>query len=175
AINPLLYRFAPSHALNTRELAVILTMTLIACGVPSQGQMRSFIPTLVAPFFHGRSNQQFWNAFVGMKLPHWMFPVPSDLDGRSSSIVSDFYGRIPEGTPIPYSAWIVPLLGWGVFIAGMFMTFIALAWLLRVQWGQNERLPFPMAQLQLSLIEPPEKGRYLNKLFRSPGFWIALV
>ena len=47
--------------------------------------------------------------------------------------------------------------------------------LVRRQWVENERLPFPIVQLQLALIEPPRRGRALNPLFRSWGFWIALA
>src|SRR5262249_14464279 len=149
------------------ELAVILTMTLVSCSIPSQGLLRSFLPTLVSSFRQGQSNASFWNAFVSMHLPHWLFPVRSPLaEGKYDPIVQDFYGRVRDGSPIPYGAWVVPLLGWGVFVVGLWATLVSLAWLFRVQWGQNERLPFPLAQVQLSLIEAPPPGRYLNDLFR---------
>lgn len=173
-VNPLLLRVSRRLGFTTRELAVVMTMTLVSCAIPSQGLLRAFIPQLVAPFYHGRGNTPFWNAFVGMNLPAWLFPVPNIADGRFSPIVMDFYGAVSPGAPIPYGAWVRPLLGWGIFVAGLLASLVSLAWLLRVQWGQNERLPFPLAQLQMSLIEAPEPGRYLNPIFRSRGFWIAL-
>jgi hypothetical protein len=45
--------------------------------------------------------------------------------------------------------------------------------MLRTQWAENERLPFPLVQLQTSLIEAPEPGRALNSLFRHRSFWIT--
>jgi hypothetical protein len=54
------------------------------------------------------------------------------------------------------------------------VSLLSMAVLLRKQWAVNERLPFPLAQLQLALIAPPEKGKFLNSLFRSRSFWIAL-
>lgn len=173
-INPLLIRASPRFALTTPELAVVLTMTLVSCAIPSQGLLRAFIPQLVAPFYHARGSTPFWNAFVGMNLPGWLFPVPSIAEGRNSPKVMDFYGSVAPGAPIPYGAWVRPLLGWGLFVAGLLASLVSLAWLLRVQWGQNERLPFPLAQLEMSLIEAPEAGRYLNPLFRSRGFWFSL-
>lgn len=172
-VNPLILMVAPKRALRTPEMAVILTMTLVSCSIPSQGLLRALIPSMVASFYHGRSSQSFWNAFLGMDLPSWLFPVGSIADGRNSSIVTDFYGRVDPGSPIPYGPWIKPLLGWGVFVLGLWSTLLSMSWLLRVQWGQNERLPFPLAQVQLSLIEAPPKGRWLNNLFRSRGFWLA--
>ncbi|WP_428940269.1 DUF6785 family protein [Fontivita pretiosa] len=173
--NALLYRFVPRQALQTPELAVILLMTLVACSLPGQGWLRSFLPLLVAPFQHGKSNQVFWNAFVNLHLPGWLFPVESIPEGRNSDIVHFFYTRLEPGRAIPYGAWVLPLLGWGVFIAALFATLVSLAWLVRQQWGVNERLAFPLAQLQFSLIEQPEPGRCLNSLFRSRSFWIALA
>jgi hypothetical protein len=43
----------------------------------------------------------------------------------------------------------------------------------RRQWVENERLPFPLASIYLSLIEPPEPGRAFNALFRSRAFWLV--
>src|SRR6187549_3871255 len=39
-INAPLHRFAPRHALTQRELAVVVLMSLLACGLPSWGLMR---------------------------------------------------------------------------------------------------------------------------------------
>src|SRR5207247_1749349 len=36
-----------------------------------------------------------------------------------------------------------------------------------------ERLPFPLAGVYQSLIEPPPEGRMLNPLLRSRAFWLA--
>jgi hypothetical protein len=172
--NGLLYRFAPGRALRASELAVIMTMSLIACSIPGQGLMRPFLPTLVSPLFYGRNYPHYWQNFLGMHLPTWLFPVKDLASAPSDPNVVDFYGRIQPGSVIPYSAWIIPLLGWGIFIAGLMTTLVAIAYLVRVQWTVNERLPFPVAQLELALIEDPKPGNYLNDLFRSRIFWIGL-
>ncbi|HEY7090664.1 MAG TPA: DUF6785 family protein [Tepidisphaeraceae bacterium] len=172
-INALLLRFLPARAFNTRELAVIMLMTLVACSIPSQGFLRAFLPTLVAPFQLGKANQPFWNAFLRLDLPAWLFPVQDIKDGRGSDIVNWFYDRVPPGQKMPYAAWVIPLLGWGIFIAGFWATLVAIAWIVREQWGVNERLPFPLAQIEYSLIEQPEPGHFVNALFRSRRFWIA--
>src|SRR5690606_4450122 len=59
---------------------------------------------------------------------------------------------------------------------GFFLTsMLALACLLRYQWTVNERLPFPIVQLQTMLIAPPAPGRSLNSVFSSRGFWVSLL
>jgi uncharacterized membrane protein YidH (DUF202 family) len=172
--NAPLHRFKPSWALSTGELTVVMIMLLIACSIPSQGLMRGLIPTLVNPFYLGRQHEVFWQTFSTMGLAEWMYPVESIAQGRADEIVTDFYNRRISDEPVPYGAWIVPLLGWGVFVVGMWAVFLSLAILLRHQWAVNERLPFPLVQLQLALLQPPEKGRAFNELFRSRAFWIGL-
>jgi hypothetical protein len=174
-VNGPLHWLRPRWALSAGELAIVMVMLLVACSIPGQGLMRNFMPTPAAPFYHGNFDDRFWQAFVDMQLPAWLFPVEDIEEGRQSTVIAFMYARVPADTPIPWSAWIVPLLGWGVFIFGMFATLVALASLLRYQWAVNERLPFPLVQLKLALIEPPQPGRVLNRLFSSWAFWIGLA
>lgn len=174
-INAPLHGLAPRHALRSGELAVILLMLLVASSVPATGLMRLFLPQLVAPFRFGQTDMQAWNAFSRMNLPGWLFPVEDVAEGRHSSVVSAFYNRLSPGESTPYAAWVVPLAGWGVFFLGLFATILALSGIARRQWATNERLQFPLAQLQMALIEPPQRGRWLNDLLGRPSFWIALL
>jgi hypothetical protein len=174
AINAPLHRWAPAYALRSGELAVVLLMVLVACSIPNWGLMRFFIPTPVAPFHLGAQDGQFWNAFVGMDLPGWLYPVDSVREGRYDDKATWFYNRVPYGQTIPFAAWIVPLLTWGIFIAAMLATLAAIARMVLEQWATNERLPFPLVQVQAALIEAPRPGRALNELFRSPWLWIAV-
>jgi hypothetical protein len=173
-VNGSLHRWLPQRALSTGELAVIVLMTLVACSIPNWGLMRFFIPLPVMPFHMGARDDVFWKAFTGMNLPHWLFPVHDPNSGRTDHTATWFYNRTPEGEAIPWRAWIIPLLAWGAFAAAMLMTFAALARLVLDQWAMNERLPFPLAQVQTALIEPPKSGFALNSLFRSPLLWLGL-
>ncbi|MEO6435050.1 MAG: DUF6785 family protein [Tepidisphaeraceae bacterium] len=173
-INAPLHRWLPRHALRSNELAVVLLMTMVACSIPNWGLMRFLIPMPVAPFHLGAADETFWKGFIGMGLPKWLFPVESVADGRTDPGAVWFYTRVPEGDSMPWRAWVVPLLAWGVFVAAMFATLVAMARLVLDQWAVNERLPFPLVQVQTALIEAPEAGRALNALFRSRTLWIAL-
>ncbi len=175
-LNAPLHRLRPQWAFSAGELSVILAMLLVACAIPGQGLMRQLIPILVSSHHHGASDPQFWSYFASLGLPSWLFPERSfDPSATTSGIVSWFYRRVPEDQSIPFAAWVVPLAGWGIFFAAMFAVLLAMAEILRQQWAVNERLAFPLAQLQLALIEPPERGRGLNTLFRSRSFWLATV
>ncbi len=174
-INAPLHRLAPRMAIRSPELAVIMLMMLVACCIPTQGMMRAFLPTMVWPFYLGRGEPRFWETFLNLHLPGWLFPVQSLADGRTDPVVMDFYNRLPPGGAVPYNLWVRPIIGWGVFVGGMVLTLVSLAWLVREQWAVNERLPFPLAQLELALIEAPAPGKSLNSLFSSRLFWAAMT
>jgi hypothetical protein len=174
-VNGPLRKWRPRSALSSGELAVITVMVLAACSIPCQGLLRSFLPTLVQPFQHGKTDHQFWTMFTSLDLPRWLFPVGDIASGRSSPVVKWFYARVPRGEVAPYMAWVGPLLVWGVFLVCMFAALASAAMLVFPQWAKNERLAFPIAQVELALIAEPEPGRALNGLFRSRGFWIGAV
>ena len=174
-VNGFLRATWPRHAISTPELSIITLMTLIGCGIPCQGLFRFLLPMIISPFNFGTANAKFWDIFKSMGLPDWLFPVPSIAEGRNTPVINDFIGRVQPGEPIPYAAWFAPLIGWGVFCMSWLLCLISMMWIFRRQWSQNERLPFPIAQIETALIAPPRKGRWLNDLLGSRLFWAALI
>lgn len=172
-VNAPLYRFKPEWALNPGEMAVILTMMLVGCAIPSSGLMRYLWPQWVWPPYVGASDDALWQTFKDIDLPHWLFPFPMNDDAKHAPIVLDFFGSVSAGAPTPYGPWIIPTLGWGVFLIGWMMVLLGMAPILRPQWGTNERLPFPIAQLELSLIQAPKPGHMFNDLFGDKRFWMG--
>jgi hypothetical protein len=173
-INAPLLRWAPRRAFTSGEIAVAFTMTLMSCALPSRGLMAFFVPSLLAPFYNGDPENR--AAFAAMNLPDWLWPTfdTASYSERSRSLVVGGYVSHIGEHEIPWSAWITPALTWGVFILSFFGALVCLMTLVRRQWMENERLGFPLAQVQLALIEQPEPGRRLNALFRSRSFWIAI-
>jgi hypothetical protein len=110
-------------------------------------------------------------------LPRWMFPSFAGEGPRrwaNDPIVQGFIGRWTHSDkPIPYAAWIVPMLSWGVFTFALYGALLCMVTIVRRQWFENERLPFPLAQIQLSLVDQPRPGRWLNELMRRRSFWLA--
>jgi hypothetical protein len=172
-VNAPLRRWLPHRALDGGELAVITLMVLTAAAIPCQGLLRSLIPALVYPFHHGNDDAEFWKAFSAIGLPGWLFPVGNPATGRSNPVVLWFFTTAPAGAAVPYLAWVRPLLGWSVFLVCMFTTLVTVALIVFPQWSVAERLAFPIAQVELALVEQPEAGRALNLLFRSRLFWIG--
>src|SRR5690606_24501389 len=117
-------------------------------------------------------------SFFNMELASWLWPsfLGGDIyDWRTDPIIVGYEGRwLGEGPP-PYSAWITPALAWAVFIFALYGAMLCMVTLVRRQWYENERLPFPLAQIHLALIEQPQKGRWLNSVLRARAFWISFA
>jgi hypothetical protein len=184
-VNALLHRLIPSRALRGGEMAVILGMTLISCTLPSSGLMRYLPATLVGVYQHAGIDGDYGRIFRELNLPDWMFPrFESDRfeDRVNDPVLKDYWGRVQIDQPnfrsniaaVPWRAWAMPALTWGVLLVFVYGAVLCLTVALRRQWVENERLAFPIASVYLSLIEPPEKGRLVNALFRARSFWISL-
>ena len=170
-INGPLHKYKPTWALRPGELAVIMAMALVSCSIPSQGLLRQLMGFPVAAIYHAGQNPAYAPILRDMNLSPSLFAATQPNDPA----VVDFYNRSPPGTPIPWVAWVRPIFMWGLFALFFIASMLALACLIRHQWTVNERLAFPIVQLQSLLIAPPKPGRALNDIFRAKGFWIALA
>jgi hypothetical protein len=184
AANGLLSRYAPRLSLSAAELGLALGMVLIGCGVAAVGLMRYLPGHLVQYWALQASYPGFAEAVQTMDLPQWLWPRVNTTSVASASadpVVRDFVGRIPSGSTslidqlrdVPWGAWAMPALAWGTFFSLLFGSVIFLTLIFRRQWVDNERLPFPLATVFMSLIEPPAPGRAFNRLLSSRAFWIT--
>ena len=177
-VNGPLSRFAPRHAFSGGELCVAFSMGLISCCLPASGLMRYFVPGLVVPTAASGEDAGWRSLFLSLHLPEWIFPTFGSADRASWSndpIVGGFVERWTADTPLPYRAWLRPAVTWGAFLACLYLMLGCLALILRRQWVENERLPFPLAQVQLALIEPPKPGRWANDTLARRRFWIGFA
>ena len=185
-VNAPLSRWAPGLALSHGEMVVALGMTLVSCAVPSSGLMRFLPAQLVGIWYHAGANNDYRVLLDDLHLPDWMFPdfhSTSAIDRSREEVVQQFWFRVPvqddsflsHWRAVPWAAWLRPALAWGVLFAAIFGAILCLATLVRRQWAENERLPFPLATLYVSLVEPPERGKLLGPLFRTRWFWISFL
>jgi hypothetical protein len=176
-INGPLHRYAPRHALGGGEMAVAFSMILVGCALPSSGLMRYLPGSLIGPFDHARSKPHYRAVLDALHLPDWIWPTftgASVNERMNDPVVTGYVGRwTAEELPIPYAAWVTPIVAWGIFVFVLFGALMCTVVLVRRQWHVNERLPFPLAQIQLALIEPPRPGRWLNATLSRRAFWVA--
>lgn len=183
-VNAPLNRWKPAWALSTRELIVAMSMTLVSCGLPGAGVMRYLPPQLVGVWNEGAKNPEYVGLLDHLQLPGWMFPsydAAGTVDRGADPITQNYFSRTPGAddslrgrlSAVPWAAWARPTVVWTFFTFTLLGAFICLLLIVRRQWVENERLPFPLATIYLSIIDPPEPGRAFNNLFRKRSFWIA--
>ncbi len=186
AVNAPLYRWQPRYAFTSGELGLALAMTLVSCTLPAGGLMRYLPGNLIGMISQARVNYDYSAMLRQAHLPSWIFPTfkSSDPAVQGGEDVVRFFLHANRADPdtfaarvanVPWSAWITPAITWGIFLAAVYGAVVFMSCIFRRQWVENERLPFPIASIYLSLIEAPEKGHAFNKLFRSKSFWVAFA
>lgn len=177
-VNGPLSRLRPKLALSSGEMAIAFSMTLVACCVPSSGLLRYLPGAIISPVWQGSAGGEFIELFKTLDVPTWLYPTMSSPDRSTwpnDPVVTKFFARWqPDETP-PYGAWIGPILGWGVFVFAFWGAILCMITILRRQWMDNERLAFPLAQIELALVEQPTPGRYFNSTLSTRSFWIAFA
>jgi hypothetical protein len=151
-------------------------MVLVACALPSSGLMRYLPAALVGVWYNATDNWDYRQAMLELNLPDWIFPrfaSPDRSTWPADPVVMDFMTRAPGGEGVPWHAWLAPIVAWSIFLAALGTALMCVAVIVRRQWAENERLPFPLADVYASLVESPEPGRALNPLFLSRAFWLA--
>jgi len=175
-VNGPLNRWWPGKAFTAGEITVALSMTLVACCLPSSGLMRYFPGSLIMPIYLARQHGEFAWVFYQLDLPRWLFPSFEGSDiyqWMSDPIVTGFENRWTLDSPPPYLAWLTPAWTWGIFLGALYGSLLCMIAIVRRQWHENERLPFPLAQIHLALIDQPKPGRWLNNVLRARSFWLA--
>ena len=183
-INAPLSRWAPRRAFSTAEMGVALCMVLVSCAIPGSGLMRYLPGHLIGIWDKAGQSADHVATLRDANLPDWLFPrmTRSDVAERANDpVVREFMQRayVSEDSfsarfrAVPWGAWAMPAFSWGVLMACIYGAFICLSIVLRRQWVENERLPYPLASVYLSLIEQPRPGTFVNALFRNRTFWIA--
>jgi hypothetical protein len=76
---------------------------------------------------------------------------------------------------VPWYAWVGPFLNWLPLLGGAFICCLAIAALVRRQWIEHERLPYPIATLTLGFLAEPAPGSRFAAIFSQRGFWIGFA
>jgi hypothetical protein len=164
-LNPLLGWLRQTWYLSTAEITLIYIMALSAATVPGMGLTAFFIPYLSGAQYYATPENR-WEELFMPNVPEWM--VPQDLQA-----IHDFYEGNRHGD-IAWEAWATPFGTWGPFLLVLYLVMMAMMVILRRQWMDHERLPYPLMQPSLAMVEQA-KGRRLPPLFRSRLFWIGFA
>jgi hypothetical protein len=133
----------------------MLTVSVVLSGMG----MIQFLCTSLGAVPHYATTDNQWQSLFG-SAPHWIMPKLWAIDG--------FY---KGGQPIPWRAWVTPIIYWSGFLFAMLFSMFCINAIVLRQWMERERLTFPIVQLPLEMTDP-SGGFFRNKIMWI-GFGVA--
>lgn len=165
--NVLLRKYWPNKAFSPLEMAVVFSMGLVGALFPLMNFTGLIMGHLATPYYFA-SSQNKWSEYLHPHLPSWLFPTD---DGGAMRF---FFEGLPPGREIPWDVWVVPIFWWFVFAGAITWTCLCIAVMLRRQWSEHEKLPFPAAQVALELVQREGKSIWPPLVGRKT-FWIGVA
>lgn len=169
-LNPALRLIAPRYTLDLRQRALILAMLLVAATLPGTGLLRQFPYSIARANHEANLSKPLAELHQQMKFRPCLFPDPVGY-GRETPASDQFLDQLAPDAVIPWAAWRLPLLSWGVMLFASWLLMVGLGMIVYPQWRDHERLQFPLLTIQQALMEEAEPGRVLPPLYRSVRFW----
>lgn len=164
---PLLRALGLGSTFSRQELIVIYIMMIVGSVVVTTGFTGSFLSVISGVTYYATPENE-WGALFGPHIHSWLAP-------ENPEAVRLFFEGLPKGMPIPWAAWTKPLVAWISFILVFYWVTLCIGVLLRGQWVENERLVFPLTRLPLDMLENPDEGSLLGRLYLSRLMWIGFL
>lgn len=153
ALNALLQRFSKRLGLGARDLTLIAAMTMVSAALPAFGFTAYVFGAMSNASYYATPENQ-WSRLILPNMPAFLAPQdPADPNATGPRPIQWFMSGLPEGRAIPWAAWAAPFAWWALMAVCIFGMMFAVCNLLRRQWQDHERLPFPLAQIPQALIE----------------------
>ena len=175
-INPLLRLLRRKWALSRNEALTVYISCLFSSLVPGHGSENFIIPNLIAPFYFATRENK-WLEFLTPYVKPWMTPAMTGAQTVNQNVVDGFFQGSPANVPVPWAAWLVPMVFWIGFVLVSYTMFGCLSVILRAQWAQREALAFPLLKLPLAMTEDLDEanksGDLIGEFFRNPMMWIG--
>jgi hypothetical protein len=161
-LNRLALRFLPALALDRGELLTLYFGLQLTSALGGHDIGEVLLPILVHPArFADAAND--WAVTLLPYLPPWLIVTDPEA-------VKNFYnGHSTLYTAQHLRAWAVPILCWTGFFGVLCAVMLCLDVILRRQWTESERLPFPLVYLPLELTAER------TPLFRERLFWAGVA
>jgi len=141
----------------------IYIILLMAITVSGNDFSKSLFCTLgVSKWFATPENE--WSSIFGRYVPQW-------LSVNDEKVLRGFY----EGESSLYTAqhikgWLVPIIWWTSFLAGITFVTICINTIIRKQWIEREKLTYPLTHLPYEMVREDS----INGFFRKKLLWVGL-
>lgn len=155
--------------LKSGEWHTILSMGLVGATMPIWSSTGFLIGYISAPYYYATEDNN-WANLLHPHLPNFLIP-----SNEGNAVAWFFEGR-PEGAPIPWDVWVLPLFWWFMAFTAAFVVLACVGVIFRKQWVQNERLAFPaMAPLIDMMSDPGGDKRALPGFMYNRLFWVGFA
>ncbi len=162
-VNPLITWLRLCRPFYREELIVIFFLVFTASAIPGWAFSNYAISLISGPFYFATEENRWAELFLDY-LPSWLVL-------QHAGALTAFYEGVPDGRPMLWQFWVIPLFWWVTLYGAIFMVGASMMVILRKQWVEHERLSFPLAQVPLMLTEGVDGGRARPGITRMPLFW----
>jgi hypothetical protein len=77
---------------------------------------------------------------------------------------------------IPWSQWSQPIFYWSTIVVAMFLALLGVGVIMRKQWSEKERFPFPLVVLPRLMVQEEERdGKVVLPLWSKPIFRVGMI
>ena len=111
-LTPLAWWFGKRFAFSPSEWITIFCMGFIASMGPTYGISGYLVSLMVGPYYFATPENE-WSKYLQPYMPHWLIPT------NDGGVMTWFYEGLPQGAPIPWNIWAVPLFWWFTFICAV--------------------------------------------------------
>jgi hypothetical protein len=174
-VNPLIRLVSQKLTFSRNETLTVYLTCLFSTLVPGIGGNNYFVSFIIGSFYFSTRENRWFDYLKG--LPPWFTPALNPDGTYNRWVVEAWYNGLAQGQTIPWGAWLIPLLAWGLFMLATFVMTGCLSVMLRAQWGQNEALAFPLLRLPLEMTDGMDEqgGNKFSKFFRNPMMWTGFA
>ena len=166
-INGTLKALRRSWGLTQPELIVVFAMGLVATAIPTVGLTGTLLTTIASPYYYATAENGWAELFHGT-IPQWLAPI-----GDEGAAIRWFFEGLPKDQPFPWQVWVTPLFWWLSLIAAVYFACVCMVVIVRKQWIEQERLPYPLVEVPILMTEEAGRPGFLPPFMRSRGFWIG--
>lgn len=142
---------------SSSELLLVFSMMLVAAGIPSFGMTGLLIPYLAGPTYFATPENRYQAVFLRF-IPSWAAP-------KHPNAVRWLYEGLPQGAPLPWGQWLIPLAAWTGLALAVYVAFFCMSAIIRRPWVDQEKLVFPLVQLPIEMAQgrgPSEQAPFLR-------------
>lgn len=145
-------RLGTDFGITRHDLILVFCMTMVTYTLPGAGFWTFFSTSVTGPYYFARPENH-WATLLHPYLREGFFlQDPAGAAATDVRPVEWFYNGLPPGRSVPYAEWAGPYMRWYLALMLAFGVWLSMSLLLFRRWSNYERLPFPVAEVPLTIL-----------------------